>query len=318
MAIDKTIEDLKRKGFTLKVEGSLQDYLSCEITLDKDKGVGWIHQPHLVDKLESKFRTMVEKFQDYRTPGTPGEHVMRNIELKVDAEKHSIYRSGVGMLLYLVKHSRPDIANAVRELTKALDGPSHAAYKEFLRVVKHTIDTKNLALKIAPIKPDDEDNWSIVVYSDSDYAGDRETRVSIAGFVIYLLGVPISWKSKGMKSVALSSSEAEYVALSEAAKEVKFIYQVLRSMGVKVKLPIVVRVDNIGAIFMAENVAVSQRTKHIDVRYRFVQEFVMDGFLKIIFVRTGDNDADIFTKNLSGDLHEKHRGKMVIPKGSVG
>jgi len=138
-AIDKTIEDLKRKGFTLKVEGSLQDYLSCEITLDKDKGVGWIHQPHLVDKLESKFKTMVEKFQDYRTPGTPGEHVMRNIKLKVDAEKHSIYRSGVGMLLYLVKHSRPDIANAVRELTKALDGPSHAAYKEFLRVVKHTI-----------------------------------------------------------------------------------------------------------------------------------------------------------------------------------
>jgi hypothetical protein len=157
-----------------------------------------------------------------------------------------------------------------------------------------------------------------VVYSDSDYAGDRETRVSIAGFVIYLLGVPISWKSKGMKSVALSSSEAEYVALSEAAKEVKLIYQVLRSMGVKVKLPIVVRVDNIGAIFMAENVAVSQRTKHIDVRYRFVQEFVMDGFLKIIFVRTGDNDADIFTKNLSGDLHEKHRNNMVIPKGSVG
>jgi hypothetical protein len=316
-AIDKTIEDLRMKGFTLKVEGSLQDYLSCEITLDKDKGVGWIHQPHLIDKLESKFGAMVEKFQDYRTPGTPGEHVMRNIELKVDAEKHSIYRSGVGMLLYLVKHSRPDIANAVRELTKALDGPSHAAYKEFLRVVKHTIDTKNLALKIAPIKPVDEDHWSIVVYSDSDYAGDRETRVSIAGFVIYLLGVPISWKSKGMKSVALSSSEAEYVALSEAAKEVKFIYQVLRSMGVKVKLPIVIRVDNIGAIFMAENVAVSQRTKHIDVRYRFVQEFVMDGFLKIIFVRTGDNDADIFTKNLSGDLHEKHRDKMVISKGSV-
>ena len=120
-----------------------------------------------------------------------------------------------------------------------------------------------------------------------------------------------------MKSVALSSGEAEYVALSEAAKEVKFIYQVLRSMGVKVKLPIIVRVDNIGAIFMAENVAVSQRTKHVDVRYRFVQEFVMDGFLKIIFVRTGDNDADIFTKNLGGDLHEKHRDKMVIPKGSV-
>ena len=68
---------------------------------------------------------------------------------------------------------------------------------------------------------------------------------------------------------------------------------------------------------MAENVAVSQRTKHIDVRYRFVQEFVMDGFLRIIFVRTGDNNADIFTKNLSDELHEKHCNKMVVPKGTV-
>ena len=315
VAIDKTIEDLRGKGFTLKVEGSLKDYLSCEITLDKGKGVGWIHQPHLVDKLENKFGEMVKSMQDYRTPGTPGQHILRNMEAKVDADKHALYRSGVGMLLYLVKHSRPDIANAVRELTKALDGPSMAAYKEFLRVVKHTIDTKQLALKIKPIKPKDDGSWTIVVYCDSDYAGDRETRVSIAGFIIYLLGVPISWKSKGMKSVTLSSSEAEFVALSEAAKEIKFVYQVLLSMGVRVETPIVVRVDNIGAIFMAENVAVSQRTKHIDVRYRFVQEFVMDGFLKIIFVRTAENDADIFTKNLSGDLHEKHREKMVVMKG---
>jgi hypothetical protein len=118
-----------------------------------------------------------------------------------------------------------------------------------------------------------------------------------------------------MKSVTLSSSEAEFVALSEAAKEIKFVYQVLQSMGVNVETPIVVRVDNVGAIFMAENVSVSQRTKHIDVRYRFVQEFVMDGFLKIIFVRTADNDADIFTKNLTGDLHEKHCDKMVGAKG---
>ncbi len=64
----------------------------------------------------------------------------------------------------------------------------------------------------------------------------------------------------------------------------------------KVKTPIIVRIDNVGEIFMTENVAVSQRTKHIDVRYRFVQEFVMDEFLKIIFVRTAENQADIFTK----------------------
>ena len=66
---------------------------------------------------------------------------------------------------------------------------------------------------------------------------------------------------------------------------------------------------------MAENVAVSQRTKHIDVKYRFVQEFVMDGFLKIIFVRTVDNQADIFTKNVSGDIHDKHCRYLIGKKG---
>ena len=91
--------------------------------------------------------------------------------------------------------------------------------------------------------------WEIIAFSDSDYATDKETRISIAGFVLYLMGVPISWKSKGMKSVTLSSSEAEYVALSEAAKEVKFVYQVLKSVNLNVQLPIVIRVDNIGAIF---------------------------------------------------------------------
>ncbi len=117
--------------------------------------------------------------------------------------------------------------------------------------------------------------------------------------------------------MTLSSSEAEYVALSEAAKEVKFVYQLLVSMDMKVKLPIVVHVDNLGAVFMSENVSVSQRTKHVDIHYRFVQEFVLDRFIKVIFVRTENNDSDIFTKNLGGDLHERHSKKMIVEKGKM-
>jgi len=185
------------------------------------------------------------------------------------------------MLLFLVKHTRPDIANAVRELSKALDCLSPAAYKEMLRVVKFALDTRNLGIKVAPILLIN-DEWIVVAFSDSDFGGDKEIRISVAGFIVYFMGVPISWKSKGQKTVALSSSEAEYVALPEAAKEIKFVYQVLISMDFKVKLPIIVHVDNLGTILMSENVSVSQRTKHVDIRYRFVQEFVLDGFIKII------------------------------------
>ena len=96
----------------------------------------------------------------------------------------------------------------------------------------------------------EEINWEVIAFSDSDFAGDKETRIRVASFILYLLGTPISWRSKGMKVVTLSSSETEYIAMSETAKEVEFVYQVLVSMGMKVKLPIVISVDNFGAIFM--------------------------------------------------------------------
>ncbi len=112
-AIEETISDLRREGFTLNVEGSLHDRLSCEIKVDKENKMGWIHQPHLLDKLEMKFGDDVKKLQGYRTPGTPGQSILWDTNSKVDEEKHQMYRSEVGMLLCLVNHSHPDIANAV-------------------------------------------------------------------------------------------------------------------------------------------------------------------------------------------------------------
>ena len=157
--------------------------------------------------------------------------------------------------------------------------------------------------------------WEIKGYSNSDFAGDIDGRKSISGYVIYLQGCPISWRSKGQKSVSLSSTEAEYMAVSEVATEILFIRSMLEFLGVKVELPIEVNVDNIGAIFMAENMQVSQSTKHIDTRLRFVNQYVDDGFIKIKFVGTNENDADLFTKNLGKDAHERHGEKLVEEKG---
>ena len=314
-AIKKTIEDLKEKGFTLKVEHDLDDYLSCEIKIDRGRKKAWIHQPHLLRKLREKFWNMVKDMPKYVTPGTPHQVIARKTEWKITPEEQATYRSGVGMLLFLIKHSRPDIANTVRELTKVLDGASPAAFKELKRVIKYVLDTEKLALKIQPEIENGKGKWTMVIYSDSDYATDPENRLSVSGFVLYLCGVPIVWRTKQQRSVTLSSSEAEYYALSEAVKEVRFIYQLLKEMGFAVELPITVRVDNIGAIFMAENMQVSQRTKHIDTRLRFVNQYVDDGFIKIKFVGTNENDADLFTKNLGKDAHERHGGKLVEEKG---
>ena len=131
------------------------------------------------------------------------------------------------------------------------------------------------------------------------------------------MGVPIIWKSKSQRSVTLSSSEAEYVALSEAAKDIKFVYQLLRSIGIEVTLPITVRVDNVGAIFMSENTSTSGRTKHVDIRYRYVNEMVLDGFLKIVFVKTKENVADIFTKNVTSDVYRTLVKNFISERSSL-
>ncbi len=137
------IELLRSKGFILKVEDKLRGYLSCEIILSKDRKKAWLGQPHLIANLEKKFGDKVRNLRTYKTPGTPNLNMVRNTDKSqaISHEDQKLYRSGVGMLLYLVKHSRPDIANPVRELSKVLDGTTPAAMKEMYRVIKYVLDT---------------------------------------------------------------------------------------------------------------------------------------------------------------------------------
>jgi hypothetical protein len=208
-----------------------------------------------------------------------------------------------------VKHSRPDISNAVRELSKVCDCATECHWKALLRTIKYVLSTQSIGLKIQPKMSNGE--YILEAVSDSEYAGDKDTRVSVYGFVIYFCGAPISWKSKPGKSVTLSSTEAEYFAMSECAKELIFIKNVLESMGIKVKLPIEIKVDNTGAIFLSNNYTTGQRTKHTDVRVHFVRQYIEDGIFKIVFVKSEENDADFFTKNTSEEIFKEQSEKIV-------
>ena len=120
------------------------------------------------------------------------------------------------------------------------------------------------------------------VFSNIDYAGDPVSSQSISGFILYVLGIP--WQSKITKSVSFSSSEVEYIALSEVVKEVTFVVQLLGSMKIAVKYLVKARVDNVGAIFMGSNITTTCSTKHVDIRYKYVNEYVEDRVVKIVFV----------------------------------
>ena len=101
-----------------------------------------------------------------------------------------------------------------------------------------------------------------------------------------------------MKSVVLSPTEAQYMALSEVVKELKFIVQLLQTMNIEVELPITVHVDNVGAIWLSNNRPTSNRTKHIDIRISFVKEYQEDGKIIIKFVKSEENEADILQRTL--------------------
>ena len=114
-----------------------------------------------------------------------------------------------------------------------MDAPAPAHLKEMYKVIRHVLSTKGFGLKFELNK--DMIKWALKALSDSDFASDKETRISVFGYIIYFCGIPIAWRSKGMKSVVLSTTEAEYMVLSEVVKELKFIVQLLQTMNIEVK-----------------------------------------------------------------------------------
>ena len=212
----------------------------------------------------------------------------------MNPKEHETYRSGVRTLLYLTKHSRPDICNPIRELSKTMDAPAPVHLKEMYKLIRFVLSTKDFGLKFKLMK--NMEKWALKALSDSDFVSDKETRISVYGYIVYFCGIPIAWRSKGMKSVVLSTTEAEYMALSEVVKELKFIVQLLQTMNIEVELPITVHVDNVGAIWLSNNRTTSDRTKDIDIRTSFVKEYQEDGKIIIKFVKSEGNEADIFTK----------------------
>jgi len=221
----------------------------------------------------------------------------------ISNEEQKQFRSIIGSLLYLVKLSRPDLNNAVRELSKVMDGATPGQMKELKRVLSFVSATKNKGLKM---KFTHDYPFKIEMYSDSDFGGDKENRKSVSGLIILINSTPISWRSKGQNTVSLLSTEAEYIALSEAVREVKFISQVMNVLEMEFIKPINVYVDNIGAIFLAENRNSSDRTKHIDMKYHYVRDVIDEGLIAVKFVKSENNLADLFTKNLNGELYEIH------------
>jgi hypothetical protein len=216
------------------------------------------------------------------------------------------YQSIIGSLLYLMIGTCPDIAFAVTKLAQFSANPSQEHFERAKYICRYLVSTKNYSLvfKHAPGK-------GLAAYTDSDWASDPITRWSVTGYFFQLAGGPITWQSRAQTTVAHSSTEAEYMALSDCSCQVSWIHSIFLELGMRLG-PILIYADNQGSIFIGSNPVQEIRTKHIDVKYHYVHECIVDKKIVLYHVPTEDNTADIFTKNLGCLKFEKFKKQLGI------
>jgi len=254
------------------------------------------------------------------------------------------YRSMIGSLMYLMLCTRPDIAFAVGALSRYNNSPKEShmdAAKHLLRYVKKT---SHLGLRLGPFTGKD---LYPILYSDADWAGDLDTRKRTGGYVCVLTEErspgeeskrsAVSWSSKRQQTVALSSTEAEYMALTQAAKEAIWVSRFIAELQTVPENPNTedpssedpstedpeeytpphttapatkIFVDNQGAIALAHNPEFHARTKHIAIQEHYVREKVTTGEIELAYLHTGDMIADCLTKNLTRDKVARFRAEM--------
>ncbi|CAK9827496.1 Retrovirus-related Pol polyprotein from transposon TNT 1-94 [Anthophora retusa] len=199
--------------------------------------------------------------------------------------------------MYLAVATRPDISHVVSTLAQFNDCNGEAHWVAAKRVLRYLKGTINYSINYR--KSDD----CLQIYVDADWGRCKMDRRSYTGYVTTLSNGPISWKSTKQRAVALSSTEAEYVALAEAVKDGIYFSEFLKELGFCALSKMTVYNDNLGAQLLAKNPIVHPRTKHINIRFHFLRDvFKRDNF-KLEYLSFENMPADVLTKPLPRDKH---------------
>ena len=287
--------------------GTMDEYVGCEIR--REKGSFTYTQPVMLQSFSDEFDlpTRVPI-----TPGDPGKTLSKAKEGEtVSPEETTYYRRGVGKLLHMMRWSRPEIYNAVRDLSRHMSAVTSEHIDAMHRVMAYCVATPLRGWQLKPVREwDGKDKtfeFRLSGRSDSDYGACKVTRRSVSGTTTYLEGAPIAVKSSMQKTVALSVTEAELMAAVSCAQDMLYAKRILESMGLKVALPMKLEIDNKGAVDLINNWSVGGRTRHVETRQLFLRGLKEQGIFQITWVSGDDNEADLFTKNLPGPLFNKHR-----------
>ena len=252
LALISEIKDLLRDKFQMDDRGPLTWFLGIDFRKLAD-GNYIMSQHRYCEAILERFG-----MSECNPVTTPAE---KDLVLKPRNENEKApnfpFRQAIGSIVYLATATRPDLSFIVSKLSQHLEKPSTLHITALKRVLRYIKGTKSFSLKFTPT------DAALTAYTDSDWANDSEDRRSTSGFVITLGSAPISWKSKKQHTVALSSCEAEYMALAEATKEIIYLRSLCSAMEIPQLIPTTLFCDNQGAIALtSERSKQQQRTKH--------------------------------------------------------
>ena len=260
----------------------------------------WFHVHNGFIALEQKDYLMkvLERFnmQNAKSAQTPlpSGYMPTPYTGPVDEKLRNRYQQLIGSLLYLMLGTRPDIAFAVTKMSQFAANPTEEHFNKALYICHYLVGTADYDLQYK------RSGNGLMAYADADWGSDNKSRHSITGNLVMLADGAISWTSKAQKTIALSSTEAEYMSLSDATRQLVWIHSLLGELKLPVK-SIPLCGDNQGAIFTAANAVTEKRTKHIDIRYHYIREVIDKGIVSLYYVDTNNNPADMLTKNLARD-----------------
>lgn len=313
--LDYFERDLKN-AFACKTEEEFNEYVGNLINIDRPdpNGAATIKftQPVLIQKLAEQWEPTGRV---PKTPALAGQSLSKddgsNALAPVQATK---YRSGTAICMYMMQWSRPDIYNATRDLARHMAAPAAQHEKALRHLIHYVTSTPNRGLTLSPDRVwygGKAFLWKLHCRTDSNYAANIDDRRSVSGTRVFLNGSPISFRSATQRFVTLSVTEAETAAGVTGAQDMMYAYRTLTSLGLEVELPMVLEMDNKGAVDLVNNWSVGGRTRHMDVRMYFLRELKSEGLVVVKHVPGDDNDADIFTKNTASSVFNKHVRKYV-------
>uniref|UniRef100_A0A2N9EW40 Integrase catalytic domain-containing protein n=1 Tax=Fagus sylvatica TaxID=28930 RepID=A0A2N9EW40_FAGSY len=279
------------KSFDMKDLGPARQILGMQILRDRKAKKLWLSQEKYVERVLERFN--MKHAKPVSTPLGGHFKLSKKSCPSSNKEKENMesipYSSAVGSSMYAMVCTRLDITHAVGVVSSFMVNPGKEHWEAVKWIFRYLRGSSKSCLSFGSSKP------VLEGYTDADMAGDLDGRKSTSGFLFTFAGGAVSWQSKLQKCVALSTTEAEYIAATEAGKEMLWMKRFLQDLGLK-QDEYVVHCDSQSALDLSKNSTYHSRTKHIDVRYHWLRLIVDQQLMQLRKIHTDKNPADMLTK----------------------